>query len=286
MVRPHLGSRRRREARLSQRLALRQREEFDTPWPVPDADVCISFIHIPTLFDDGRSQRIFNLINKDTGLRAARRTPGVLSIVGGGARHRRGTARHQRQRRRTAHRQRRVARRLAAHTSAGTVPNFTLSMQSAWMLDDFRVENGATHVVRGSHLTLRKPPKGGTTIDGEVVLEGPAGSVAHVALADLAPPRREHHRRDTARCDRPVRALLGEAVRRPAHADDGRAGGRAVTPAPLHHGLQRQRARAGLRRVKTVSDPRRLRGGNRLRVAQSRPVRYGSCPEPSVRSFR
>ena len=42
-----------------------RREEFDTPWPVPASDVCISFIHIPTLFDDGRSQRIFNLINKD-----------------------------------------------------------------------------------------------------------------------------------------------------------------------------------------------------------------------------
>ena len=30
--------------------------EFDTPWPVPDDEVCISFVHIPTFFDRaGRS---------------------------------------------------------------------------------------------------------------------------------------------------------------------------------------------------------------------------------------
>src|SRR6478752_7566504 len=37
--------------RLAQRQILQQRAEFDTPWPVPDEDVCISFIHIPTRFD-------------------------------------------------------------------------------------------------------------------------------------------------------------------------------------------------------------------------------------------
>ena len=52
--------------RLAQRLALQQAAEFDTPWPVPNDEVCISFIHIPTFFDGGRSQRIFNLVNKDT----------------------------------------------------------------------------------------------------------------------------------------------------------------------------------------------------------------------------
>ena len=58
------------------------------------------------------------------------------------------------------------------------LPSFTLSIQSAWMLDDFTEANGATHVVRGSHLTLRKPPKGHDHQEGEVVLEGAAGSVA------------------------------------------------------------------------------------------------------------
>ena len=51
--------------RMKNRIRQRQAEEFDTPWPVRADEVCISFIHIPSLFDDGRSQRIFNLINKD-----------------------------------------------------------------------------------------------------------------------------------------------------------------------------------------------------------------------------
>ena len=110
------------------------------------------------------------------------------------------------------------------------LPNFTLSIQSAWMLDDFTADNGATHVVRGSHLTLRKPPNGRDHLDDEVVLEGPAGSVAmwlsqtwhrHGANVTDAP---------ALRGDRPVRALVGEAVRRPAHADDGRAGAGLLSP--------------------------------------------------------
>jgi len=46
--------------RMKRRIRHRQAEEFDTPWPVRANEVCISFIHIPSLFDDGRSQRIFN----------------------------------------------------------------------------------------------------------------------------------------------------------------------------------------------------------------------------------
>ena len=67
--------------RLAQRLALQQAAEFDTPWPVPNDDVCISFIHIPTLFDGGRSQRIFNLINKDTSFACLVEHPLLMSIV-------------------------------------------------------------------------------------------------------------------------------------------------------------------------------------------------------------
>ena len=46
------------------------------------------------------------------------------------------------------------------------------------MLDEFRRGNGATHVARGSHLTLRKPPQGREAVPDEVVLEAPAGSLA------------------------------------------------------------------------------------------------------------
>jgi Phytanoyl-CoA dioxygenase (PhyH) len=164
--------------RLGQRLALRQHEELDTPWPVPVEDVCISFTHIPTLFDHGRSQRIFNLINKDVAFARLVEHPLVLSIAeellgvdvilldvsvnavgprtSGGGWH--------------------VDSPLTQVPEP--LPNFTLSMQTVWMLDDFHVTNGATHVAGGSHLTLRRPPRGHDELEGEAVLEGPAGSLA------------------------------------------------------------------------------------------------------------
>ena len=166
------------QARLSQRLASRQRDEFDTPWPVPNEDVCISFIHIPTHFDHGRSQRIFNLINKDTSFAPLLEHPLVLSIV-------------EDQLGRDAVLLDVSVNAVGPQSSSGgwhvdspltqvpePFPDFTLSMQTAWMLDDFHVGNGATHVARGSHLTLRQPPRGRGKVDDEVVLEGPAGSVA------------------------------------------------------------------------------------------------------------
>jgi len=166
------------QVRLSQRLARQQLEEFDTPWPVPNEDVCISFIHIPTHFDAGRSQRIFNLINKDTAFASLLEHPLVMWIVedllG-----------------RDAVLLDVSVNAVGPNSSSGgwhvdspltqvpePFPDFTLSLQTAWMLDDFHVGNGATHVVRGSHLTLRQPPRGHAALDHEVVLEGPAGSVA------------------------------------------------------------------------------------------------------------
>jgi hypothetical protein len=164
--------------RLAQRLAIRRQEEFDTPWPVPVEDVCISFVHIPTQFDGGRSQRIFNLINKDTSFARLVDHPLILSIVDDqlGA---------------DAVLLDVSVNAVGPHTSSGgwhvdspltqvpePLPNFTLSMQTAWMLDDFHRRNGATHVARGSHLTLLRPPPARGEVEDEVVLEGPAGSLA------------------------------------------------------------------------------------------------------------
>ena len=164
--------------RFIQRLMLRERDEFATPWPVSVDDVCISFTHIPTLFDGGRSQRIFNLINKDTAFARLVEDPLLLSIV-------------DRELGRDAVLLDVSVNSVGPHTTSGAwhldsplsqvpepLPNFTLSMQTVWMLDDFHRENGATHVVRGSHLTLRRPPVGRAAFDDEVVLEGPAGSLA------------------------------------------------------------------------------------------------------------
>ena len=67
--------------RLARRNRHKQAQELDTPWPVSPADVCISFIHIPTFFDDGRSQRIFNLINKDPAFAPLVEHPTVLAMM-------------------------------------------------------------------------------------------------------------------------------------------------------------------------------------------------------------
>jgi ectoine hydroxylase-related dioxygenase (phytanoyl-CoA dioxygenase family) len=164
--------------RLAQRTALQREAEFDTPWPVPDDEVCISFIHIPTFFDGGRSQRIFNLINKDAAFAQLIEHPLVISIV-------------EDQLGRDAVLLDVSVNAVGPRSSDGgwhldspltqiaePLPNFTLSLQTVWMLDDFTRENGATHVGRGSHLTLRKPPPGHDQLDDEVVLEAPAGSLA------------------------------------------------------------------------------------------------------------
>ena len=69
--------------RMKNRIRHRQAEEFDTPWPVSGNDVCISFIHIPSLFDGGRSQRTFNLINKDVAFAPLAENPTLLSMSAG-----------------------------------------------------------------------------------------------------------------------------------------------------------------------------------------------------------
>lgn len=155
-----------------------QAREFDTPWPVPDDEVCISFLHIPTFFDRGRSQRIFNLINKDTAFAPLLEHPTVLAIM------------DEELGRDTVLLDVSV-NHVGAHTDSGgwhvdspisqtpaPLPEFTLAIQTVWMLDDFTEANGATHVARRSHETRRQPPPGRDRLENDVVLEGPAGSLA------------------------------------------------------------------------------------------------------------
>ena len=234
--------------RLKRRIRRRQFDEFDTPWPVPADEVCISFIHIPSLFDDGRSQRIFNLINKDVTFAPLVEHPLVLSVI-----------------------EQELGRDLIVldmslnhvgpHTnSAGwhvdspltqiaePLPNFTLSIQTAWMLDDFSIDNGATHVATGSNHTQRKPPTWTGTARQRDRARRAGRLRGDVAVTDLASPWRQRDRRCAQRGDHPVRPVVGEAVRRPAHADRRRAGGRVLAPPALHARLQRQRPGARLSR--------------------------------------
>lgn len=166
------------QARVMRRIRADRAREFDTPWPVLPEEVCISFFHLPSIFDDGRSQRIFNLINKDPAFAPLLEDPLLLEIIDG-------------ELGRDAVLLDASVNHVGPQTDSGgwhldspitqvpePLPEFTLSIQSAWMMDDFSRDNGATHVVRGSHLTRAKPPRGNAAFENEVVLEGPAGSLA------------------------------------------------------------------------------------------------------------
>ena len=51
-------------ARIIRRVGHTRAENLHTPWPVDVAQVNKLFLHLPTLFDDDRSQRIWNLLAK------------------------------------------------------------------------------------------------------------------------------------------------------------------------------------------------------------------------------
>jgi len=163
---------------LRRRIRHQQASEFDTPWPVSANDVCISFIHIPTYYDNGRSQRVFNVINKLPEFAELAEHPLVVDTI-----------------------EPLLGRDLilldasinqvGANTNDGgwhvdspltqidePLPDLTLSIQTVWMLDDFTAANGGTHVSSGSNHTLRKPEPGSGPVPDEAVIAGPAGSVA------------------------------------------------------------------------------------------------------------
>lgn len=164
--------------RVKKRIRADRAREFDTPWPVPPEEVCISFFHLPSIFDEGRSQRIFNLINKDVAFAPLIEHPAVLELMDA-------------ELGRDAILLDVSINNVGPRTNSGgwhidspisfvsePLPNFTLAVQTVWMLDDFTADNGATHVVADSHLTLKRPPRGKDTMPTEVVLEAPAGSLA------------------------------------------------------------------------------------------------------------
>jgi ectoine hydroxylase-related dioxygenase (phytanoyl-CoA dioxygenase family) len=78
------------------------------------------------------------------------------------------------------------------------LPDFTLTLQNAWMLDDFTRENGATRIVPGSHKFRKKPEWGRQSQQAEIILTAPAGSVA-IWLSNTwhraGPNSTDHHRR-------------------------------------------------------------------------------------------
>ena len=164
------------QERLLRRLRHTRAENFDTPWPVGIAEVCGCFRHFPSLYDDDRSQRVFNLINKLPEFAVLVEHPVILepisALLG-----------------RDCILLDVSASSVGPDTEGGDLhidspitymveplPDLTLSIQAVWMLTDFTIENGASRVVPGTHRSQRKPFR--PHRNDEVVLTGPAGSVA------------------------------------------------------------------------------------------------------------
>lgn len=115
----------------------------------------------------------YNLTNKHAVFREAIQQPVMLELMAGvlgddfilGSLHARAT--YPGAPRQEFHRDWMVDRRISFPTHVNTI----------WMLDDFTIENGATHIVPGSHL-WHEDPEQGKVYPGEVQAIGQTGSVA------------------------------------------------------------------------------------------------------------
>jgi ectoine hydroxylase-related dioxygenase (phytanoyl-CoA dioxygenase family) len=187
--------------RLLRRIQHTRAQNENTPWPVDPAEVNKAFLHLPTLFDQDVSQRIWHLLTKGEAFPPLVEHPTALEVI------------------------RRIlgpdcvlsdcsATSIGAHTDGGAwhvdvplgqlpepLPDFPLTTQNVWMLDDFTEENGATRVVKGSHKTRKKPRWEEGEIPEETILTAPAGSLA-IWLSNT------WHRSGPNFTDNPRRAIL------------------------------------------------------------------------------
>ena len=190
-------------ARIMKRVRHTRALNGNTSWPVPPNQVMKLFFHLPLLFDQDRSQRIMNLPAKSDGALHLVEEPHILKLVRGvlgedcvlsdlsatsiGAHATEGGAWHV---------------DVPLGQLSEPLPDFPLTVQNAWMLDDFTAENGATRVVSRSHKLRKKPAWSPEQEQEEVVLTAPAGSVA-LWLSNT------WHRSGPNTTDRPRRAVLG-----------------------------------------------------------------------------
>lgn len=164
--------------RMVARIHQYRRDNADTRWPVPINKVSKNFLHLPTLFDNDQSQRVWNLISKAPDLIPLIEHPVVLPMV----RHMMGADCNLHDFQSTS---------IGPNTGGGSwhvdaplgqiaepLPEFPLTLQNVWMLDDFTADNGATRVMPRSHKLRKSPPWGSDPLEGEVTLTAPAGSVA------------------------------------------------------------------------------------------------------------
>jgi ectoine hydroxylase-related dioxygenase (phytanoyl-CoA dioxygenase family) len=164
--------------RLMQRIRHTRNHDLMTRWPCSIEAVNKTFLHLPTLFDEDRSQRIWNLLNKSDTIPALAEHTEILKL----AQNILGT---------DCILSDCSATSIGPHTEGGAwhvdvplgqlpdpLPDFPLTTQNVWMLDDFTESNGATRVVPRSHLLRRKPQWDSEHQPNAISLTGPAGSVA------------------------------------------------------------------------------------------------------------
>lgn len=165
-------------ARMVARVHQFRRDNAGARWPVPIAKVSKNFLHLPTLFDNDQSQRVWNLLNKAPELIPLIEHPVALPMV----RHVLGADCNLHDFQSTS---------IGPHTGGGAwhvdaplgqiaepLPDFPLTLQNVFMLDDFTADNGATRVMPRSHKLRKSPPWGSGPLEGEVTLTAPAGSMA------------------------------------------------------------------------------------------------------------
>src|SRR5579863_7636642 len=126
------------------------------------------------LESEGSNQRVFNLVNKGEGFEEIVQHVDVMSvmskllggdfILSGFSSNTTGPG----------------GEEMGLHSDSGYVPpphpEYLLSANAVWMIDDFTAENGGTHYVPGSHL-LRTNPTPGRDYE-TTPITGRAGSVA------------------------------------------------------------------------------------------------------------
>ena len=172
-----------------------------TPWPMPYGKVPKSFIHLPTMFDQDQSQRIWQIINKAPEMAPIVENQIVLELV----RHMLGIDCNLHDYQATS---------IGPHTDGGAwhvdaplgqipepLPEFPLMIQTVWLLDDFTPTNGATRVKPASHKLRKSPTWVHGSLEDEVLLTAPAGSVA-LWLSNT------WHRSGPNETDNPRRALI------------------------------------------------------------------------------
>lgn len=165
-------------ARTMRRIRHTRAQNYNTPWPVGPGQINKTFLHIPLLMDNDRTQYVRNLPAKTKWVDrlvehpvihgVARRLLGDDCVLGDVS-----------------------ATSIGPGTEGGPwhldnpltqmpepLPDFPIGFQVGWMINPFTQENGATRVVPRSHLTRRRPDWKKGDRENELALTGPAGSAA------------------------------------------------------------------------------------------------------------